>query len=445
MLSEVFIDRMKKLLGEEGLKRYLKELEKDSPRAFRVNPLKKKGDVSSLFSFPISPIEYANDSYYFSYDKIGAHPLHHAGLIYVQEPSAMIPVASLDIKKNWKIFDTCSAPGGKSLQAASFLGDDGFIISNEINTPRARIMSGNFERMGMKNYAVTSAEVGAVAQLFPYYFDLVIVDAPCSGEGMFRKEEVAVKDWSIDNVKMCAERQRGILQSASRALRGGGYLIYSTCTFAPEENEEQVNAFLADNDDFELVYPSERIVPYTVSGIGNDAYRRFYPHNAKGEGQFCAVLKRRGDEYEECDVKSALKPLDKDEMKCVCEFLDDTLSEYNPDYVRKFKDAVVYINPEIPVPDRLSYSCGVTLGEVRRGYFQPHHHLFSALGELFKRKIDLALDDTRLDAYLKGESFEAECENGWTVVRAEGIALGGGKAVNSTIKNHYPKGLRIQH
>ena len=433
---------MKGLLGEEGLKAYLDELSRPSPRALRINTL--KGDASAL-DLELSPVPYSENCYYFDHDRIGNHPLHHAGLIYVQEPGAMVPISTLDIKSDWKIFDTCSAPGGKSLQAAAFLGEEGYILSNEINTPRARIMAGNFERMGVKNHVITSAPVEEVAGLFPYCFDLVIVDAPCSGEGMFRKEEDAVRDWSEDNVRMCAERQRGILDAASRSVKGGGYLLYSTCTFSPEENEDTVNAFLEENTDFQLVAPHQRVLPYTVAGIGSDAFRRFYPHIAPGEGQFSALMKRNGDEEELSDVVSALSAPTKEELKCVEDFLSDTLEDYDRDFIRKFKDNLVYIDPRIPVPKGVTYSCGVTLGEVKKGYFQPHHQLFSAMSQSFKRKIDLALDDPRLSSYLRGESISQDTENGWCVILARGVALGGGKAVNGQIKNHYPKGLRIQH
>ncbi|MBE6651056.1 MAG: hypothetical protein E7613_07055 [Ruminococcaceae bacterium] len=442
MLDEKFIKRMETLLGREGLELYLSELEKPSPRALRVNAL--KGDENAL-DIDITPVPYSKNCYYFDHDKIGNHPMHHAGLIYIQEPGAMVPVASVDIESDWKVFDTCSAPGGKSLQAAAFLGDDGFILSNEINTPRARIMSGNFERMGVRNYVITSAPVDKVSEKFKSFFDLVIVDAPCSGEGMFRKEEDAVKDWSEENVRMCAERQKGILQAAAHSVKGGGYLLYSTCTFSTEENEDTVNAFLAENGDFELVSPNERVVPYTVSGVGDEKFRRFYPHIAPGEGQFCALMKRKGDEEGDVDVTSALSQPTKDEMVSAEDFLKDTLISFDRNYIKKFKDFLVYINPEIPVPEKVTYSCGVTLGEAKKGYFMPHHHLFSAMGKEFKRKIDLPLDDARICAYLRGESFSYDIENGWCAVLIDGIPLGGGKAVNGQIKNHYPKGLRIQH
>lgn len=443
MLDERFLSRMEKLLGKHGVDEYLAELDRPSPRALRINGL--KGDRSRLEGVELTPVPYSHNCFYFDYDKIGNHPLHHAGLIYVQEPAAMMPVSCIDIGSDWKIFDTCSAPGGKSLQASSFLGDDGFILSNEINTPRARIMSGNFERMGMKNYVITSAPVDDVAEKFPEYFDLVIVDAPCSGEGMFRKEEDAVKDWSEDNVRMCAERQAGIIRAVAGSVRGGGYLIYSTCTFSPEENEDTVNSFLSDFPDFELVMPHERVLCHTLPGIGDDRMRRFYPHTAPGEGQFCAVMKRCGEDSGTPKFKSALVDITRDERRIVEEFLNDALTEYNSDFIKRFKDNIVYIDPQIPVPDKVTYSCGITLGEVKKGYFQPHHQLFSAMGNSFKRKIELKTDDSRTEAYLRGESFSYDVENGWCAILINGVPLGGGKAVNQQIKNHYPKGLRIQH
>ena len=357
----------------------------------------------------------------------------------------MVPVSSVDIRSDWKIFDTCSAPGGKSLQAVSYLGDDGFILSNEINTPRARIMAGNFERMGVRNSVITSAPVDRIAEQFPFFFDLVIVDAPCSGEGMFRKEEDAVRDWSEDNVKMCAERQQGILQAASQTVKGGGYLLYSTCTFSTEENEDTVNAFLEGNTDFELVAPKSCVLPYTVAGVGSESFRRFYPHVAPGEGQFSALMRRKGDEEETPRIRSALSELTKEERRTVEDFLGETLTDFDTAFIKKFKDYAVYVDPRIPVPDKVTYACGVTLGEVKKNYFQPHHQLFSAMGQYFKRKLYLSLDDPRLYAYLNGESIYHETENGWCVILADGVPLGGGKAVNGQIKNHYPKGLRIQH
>ncbi len=443
MLDEKFTARMRELLGDDGLAEYLAELERPSPRALRVNTV--KGDVSHLSDIELTPVPYADDSYYFSKDKIGSHPMHHAGLIYIQEPGAMIPVASLDIKPDWRILDTCSAPGGKSLQAAARLGGDGYIISNEINIPRAKVMLGNFERMGVKNAVITSAPVDKVSALFPCFFDLVIVDAPCSGEGMFRKEEDAIRDWSEDNVKMCASRQLGIIKAASGAVRKGGYLLYSTCTFSREENEDVVNAFLAENPDFSPTVPKESVIKHTAPGIGCEHFRRFYPHISPGEGQFSALFKRDGDECEAPDIISALTEPTREERKCVEDFLSDTLVSFDSDWIKKFKDYIIYIDPRIPVPERLTYSAGVTLGEVKKGYFQPHHQMFSALGSSFKRQISLALDDPRLTAYLKGESINADCVNGWCAILADGVTLGGGKAVNGQIKNHYPKGLRIQH
>lgn len=441
MLDERFIIKMKKYLGEEGFLKYEKELERSGKRALRINALKKP----SYLPFDVTPVPYCENGYYFEYDKIGSHPLHHAGGVYVQEPAAMVPIASLQIKPDFKILDTCAAPGGKSTQAAAFLGDEGFIIANEINPQRKKVLSGNFERLGLTNAVVTSADVETLTENLKYFFDLVIVDAPCSGEGMFRKEPDALKDWSPENVSLCAARQKEIIRSASRAVAGGGYLLYSTCTFSREENEDVVNSFLEENTDFSLVSPNSQILPYTLPSLTDERMRRFYPHIASGEGQFTALMKRDGDERREFVGESALYPLSKEERKITEAFLGDTLMSFEGEKLFKFKENVVYLDPRIPVPDKITYSASVTLGEISKGYFKPHHNLFSSLGEKFKRKINLALDDRRLDAYLRGESFEESCENGYVSVLVEGVALGGGKAVNGVIKNHYPKGLRIQH
>ncbi|MBQ7897283.1 MAG: hypothetical protein IJ323_02550 [Clostridia bacterium] len=441
MLDPRFVERMKNLLGEKGFEEYEKELEKECKRAFRINPAKKPDTLP----FDTEPVPYCENGYYFDYDRIGQHPLHHAGAFYVQEPAAMVPVASIDIAPGFKILDTCASPGGKSTQAASFLSEKGFIISNEISPQRARILSGNFERLGLKNAVVTSCDVETLTRDFVDFFDLVIVDAPCSGEGMFRKEPDALKDWSPENIQTCAMRQRDIIEKASRAVAGGGYLLYSTCTFAKEENEDVVNFFLEKHPEFTLVSPNPRIIPFTVSGIGDERMRRFYPHIAPGEGQFTALMKKEEGERGEYRGKSALSPLTKEErMECE-RFLDDTLISYNKDFLFKFKDNVVYIDPEIPVPEKISYSAGVTVGEVKKGYIQPHHSLFSAMGGAFKRRIDLPADDKRLLAYLRGESIFADCDNGYVVITASGVPVGGGKAVNGQIKNHYPKGLRLLH
>lgn len=441
MLDVKFIERMKALLGDEGFQEYEKELERECKRALRINPLKKPDTLP----FDTEPVPYCENGYYFDLDRIGQHPLHHAGAIYVQEPAAMVPVASIIIKPDFKILDTCASPGGKSTQAASFLSDEGFIISNEISPQRARILSGNFERLGLRGAVVTSTDVETLTRDLEDFFDLVIVDAPCSGEGMFRKEPDALKDWSVENVEMCAQRQRSIIDNASRAVAGGGYLLYSTCTFSREENEDVVWDFLESHPEFTLVSPDPRILPFTVSGIGDERMRRFYPHIAPGEGQFTALMKKNDGERGEFRGKSALSPLTKEE-RAECEsFLDDTLVSYNKEFLFKFKDNIVYIDPRISVPDRITYSVGVTVGEVKKGYIQPHHSLFSAMGGQFKRKIDLPQDDSRLISYLRGESIFADCDNGYVVITTSGIPVGGGKAVNGQIKNHYPKGLRLLH
>lgn len=441
MLDEKFVERMKGLLGEDGFEKYSLELTREGKRALRINPLKKPEEIP----FELTPVPYCDYGYYFDFDRIGQHPLHHAGAIYVQEPAAMVPIASVEIKEDFKILDTCASPGGKSTQAAAYLGENGFIISNEISPQRAKVLSGNLERLGLKNAVVTSADVKTLTEGFRDFFDLVIVDAPCSGEGMFRKEPDALRDWSVENVLTCAKRQKDIIEGAAAAVAGGGYLLYSTCTFSKEENEDVVNDFLLNHPEFSLVSPKASILPYTVGGVGNDKMRRFYPHIAFGEGQFTALMQKEEGERGEYTGKTLLEELNREERAITEKFLDEALEEYNKDFLFKFKDNIVYIDPEIPVPEKITYSAGVTVGEIKKGYIQPHHSLFSSMGTKFKRKIALNYEDKRLNAYLFGESIFADCENGYVAILVSGVALGGGKAVNGQIKNHYPKGLRIQH
>ncbi len=202
-----------------------------------------------------------------NYEKAGNHPYHHAGLIYVQEPAAMAPAEALDINPNWTVLDMCAAPGGKSSQLKNKLNDSSVLVANEIISSRCKILTGNVERLGLKNTVTTCMDTKKLAKTFPEMFDLIMCDAPCSGEGMMRKEEAAVTEWSVGNVQMCAQRQGEILENAVKLLKNGGYIIYSTCTFSLEENEMTVDMFLNNHPDFEIVKPTDRVIENSVDGI----------------------------------------------------------------------------------------------------------------------------------------------------------------------------------
>ena len=449
-LPQDFVDRMKALIGDE-YPLYEKAVNEAPVKAFRVNT-----DKISIESFEkINPfgnekIPYVENGYYLDYEKVGNHPFHHAGLVYVQEPAAMAPAECIDIAKGSKVLDMCAAPGGKSTQLKNKIGDDGLLVSNEIIPSRCKILTGNIERLGLKNCVTTCMDTARLAATFPDTFDVIMVDAPCSGEGMFRKEPVAIDEWSIENVKMCAQRQHDILENAVKCLASGGTIIYATCTFSLEENEMQIDAFLKRHPDFEIVPTADRVQKATSNGISFDGCecknihfaRRCYPHKTRGEGQFMAVLRHNGEKTS--ISRTAQKKNDKPNPVLI-DFLNDTLENYNKDDIVLYGDTPVFYGADIEIKKGTAFMCGVTIGKIKKNYLLPHHQLFMAYGNNFKRKIDLAVDSEDLQKYLRGEEIKADCANGWAVVTVCGVAVGGAKVSNGVAKNHYPKGLRMHN
>lgn len=445
-LPEEYIKRMKKLLGD-AYDDYEKALSENPVKAFRVNTDKISLEAfEKICPFPKEKIPYVQNGYYYFYDKIGNHPYHHAGMIYVQEPGAMAPAECIDIDPEWRVLDMCAAPGGKSTQIKNKLGEKGILVSNEIIPSRCKILTGNIERLGLKNTVTTCLDSKRIAELYPESFDLITVDAPCSGEGMFRKEEIAVSEWSEENVKKCAVRQREILDNAVKALKDGGYIIYATCTFSLEENEMVIDGFLSDHPEFELAEVKKEVEESTLPGIFFDGCRceninltrRFYPHISRGEGQFMAVLHNKyGKKTPRAEKKEKVKV-----DKTVYDFLDSVLTDYDKDKVTMYNGNPVYFTSDFTVKKGTAFSCGVTIGEIKKNYIQPHHQFFMAMGNLFKRKIELSAESEEIKKYLHGEEITADCENGWAVVTTEDCTLGGVKVVNGKCKNHYPKGLR---
>lgn len=444
-----FQERMKKLLGAE-YEDFLKSYDEKSVRAFRVNTDKiSLENFEKLNIFSTEKIPYVENGFYFDYDGIGKHPYHHAGMVYVQEPAAMVPVESIEINPDWNVLDLCAAPGGKSSQIKNKLGENGVLVSNEIVPSRCKILTGNMERMGFKNVVTTCMGPQKIAKEFPEAFDMIMVDAPCSGEGMFRKDDTAIDEWSPENVKMCAERQTEILDCAVKMLKSGGYIVYSTCTFSLEENEMTVDAFLQCHPEFELVPASQRVQANTADGIKfegckceNIHYtRRCYSHKTKGEGQFVAVLHNTNENY---GVSSNNNTKKEKIHKTATDFLDDVLVSYDESNVLMYNGNPVYFTPDFPVRKGAAFSCGVTIGEIRRNYIQPHHQFFMAMGKYFKRKIELSADSDEIKKYLHGEEFNTDCPNGWAAVLVDGCTVGGVKVSNGRAKNHYPKGLRTK-
>ena len=444
-----FKERMKKLLGND-YDAYIEAVNSEPVRGFRVNTDKiSLDDFERLNNFSSGKIPYVENGFYLNYDKIGNHPYHHAGMIYVQEPGAMAPAECIDIDPGWVILDMCAAPGGKSTQLRNKLGKNGILVSNEIIPSRCKILTGNIERLGLHNTVTTCTDTSTLAKNFPKTFDMIMVDAPCSGEGMFRKDDIAIDEWSVDNVLKCAQRQGEILDNAALTLKNGGYIIYATCTFSLEENEMTVDSFLQRHPEFEIIPVRKCVEENTSDGIlfegckckNIEFTRRFYPHISKGEGQFMAVLHNT---LEPIETKSS-PPTKKDKVeKMIFDFLDETLSVYEKEKVIMYNGNPVYFDPDFEIRKGVAFSCGVTIGEVRKNYIMPHHQFFMASGSSFKRIINLSPDSDEIKKYLHGEEFETDCQNGWAAVMVDGCTVGGVKVVNGRAKNHYPKGLRIK-
>ena len=456
MIPEEFKVKMQDVLGEEYAEFIAALEEKSAVRGMRVNLLKAKPDeLAASGEFKLEPLPYADNGFILREERLmGASPYHHAGMVYMQDPGAMAALSAIDIEPHWWVLDACSAPGGKSSQAAERL-TDGFILSNEYVPKRAKIVVSNFERLGIRNAIVTSLDTRELAKMYTAAFDLVITDAPCSGEGMFRKSDEALEDWSCDNVDLCAERQTEILENVVDLVKPGGYLLYSTCTYSPEENEGVVSSFLKNHEDFSLVKVKDSLIEKTRPGIkkyapntANIEYaRRFYPHVSDGEGQFVALMKRSDEASLKTKIlyKDEAKPLSKQESAIVSAFVKETLKEAPRGRIVKVGENIVVVSHECPIPRKSTFMAGVLMGEIKGSTFSPSHNFFSAYGDLFLHRENLTREDDRTDKYLAGEEIDASAGvRGWCAVYFEGAPLGGGKASSGRIKNHYPKGLRTR-
>lgn len=453
-----FEKKMKAFLGDEW-DDFLYSYDNNRFQALRFNTLKVQSPeerMRILKTLKISSdkkVSWANEAYYFDENvRPGKHPYHEMGLYYIQEPSAMSAAALLAPKPGMRVLDLCAAPGGKSTQLATYLGDSGLLVSNEINTQRSRILSQNIERMGIKNAIVTNEDSFVLASHFPGFFNAIQVDAPCSGEGMFRKLPEAIEQWSMENVAICAARQKEILDNAAVMLKPGGTIVYSTCTFSKEENEDVIEYFLERHHDFTL-----------------EEMERFWPHKVDGEGHFVAKLVRRGcvDTDLKADRKTKknknsknrkneTKPvLTKENMKLLSEFLDETISEDMAAWIKNSRLVMfgeqLYRLPdmEVDIKGLKVQRAGLHIGEFKKQRFEPSHSLALALKlSEAKNVVKLTWDDPQTTGFFNGQSVmlsdeqTAECKKGLALVCVDGYPAGWGKVNGAQVKNHYPKGLR---
>lgn len=440
MLPEAFLDRVKKQLGVE-YPQYLESLERPRAVALRLNPLKTE-DFPPL-PFMGEPVKWAEYGYYYDPQaRPGLHVWHEAGLYYLQEASAMAPVTLLDPQPGELVCDLCAAPGGKSTQIAAKMAGQGLLVCNEINPKRAKILSRNIERMAVSNALVLNHHPSDLERHFEGVFDKILVDAPCSGEGMFRKEEAAVTDWSPQTVQMCARRQQEILATAAKLLRPGGRLVYSTCTFAPEEDEGAISAFLRSHPEFsieivkapELSPGSTALVEEPVPGLEHTF--RLWPHHQYGEGHYAAVLRKAGEEESQI-VPSKPDKLPK-EWDSFAKELEIKLPAGKP---IQFGTSLFWAPEALPELKGLKVlRPGLELGECKKGRFEPAHAMALWLKHC-KRMQDYPADSNEIAQYLHGEVILSG-QKGWCLVTAGGMSIGWGKGDGRILKNHYPKGLR---
>lgn len=470
MIPEIFLDRMKEMLAEE-YQDFEASLEQERYQALRLNGCKKNSEGKTaaevLASQQEQRVVWAENGYYYAKDRQpGKSVLHEAGLYYIQEPSAMAPVTLLEVQPGEKVLDLCAAPGGKSTQLAAALQGEGLLVCNEIHPARAAILSENIERMGVSNACVTNEAPAHLAEIFVEYFDKILVDAPCSGEGMFRKNEAACEEWSPENVALCAARQDEILDCAVKMLRPGGRLVYSTCTFAPQENEGSISRLLLRHPEFRIL-PADKVKKAIAGGntAGCDGVRewgdydvpamqdtlRLWPHKIKGEGHFAALL-QKGEEaqngYRTLSAGGLEKGiLDKTLQKEWAEYLNfaqDNLQVAFAGKYLQFGDNLYLAPNDMPALKGIRVlRPGLHLGTLKKKRFEPSHALALALSPAQARHtFHLPADGPAAKAYLNGQTFAAEGEKGWYLICVDGFSIGWGKLAGGIMKNHYPKGLR---
>ena len=428
-----FKEKYRELLGQEA-EAFFATFDQEPISAFRSNPLK---ETQKEFAAAIPNTDWGH------YGKVSGKSVEHVtGLVYSQEPAAQIVAQVAAPQKGMKVLDLAAAPGGKSTHLLSYLKNTGLLVSNEINTKRSKILVENIERFGARNVLVTNESADRLAKVYQGYFDLIVLDAPCSGEGMFRKQPDATQYWSPEYPTQCARLQREILEDAVKMLATGGQLVYSTCTWAPEENEEIV-AWLLENFPLELLEIPK--VNGMVAGINFPETARMYPHHFKGEGQFVAKFRFTGSQSAK-KIKAVRNKLTAEQRKLWQDFQKKHLKIEPEGYLETFGDNLYLVPAGLPDMSKLKIARnGLHLGEFKKNRFEPSFALGLALRPSEVVSV-LEIDDEAFSKYVAGETVQLSQNypNGWYQVLAQGNGLGFAKITGNTLKNYFPKGLRFR-
>lgn len=451
-LPERFELRMKEMLGEE-FPDYQESLETPSFHGLRVNTGKiSVEEFLRISPFSLKPVPWCSNGFYYE-DTVqpAKHPYYFAGLYYIQEPSAMTPASVIPVEEGDRVLDICAAPGGKSTELAAKLNGTGLLVSNDISNSRAKALLKNLELFGVPNMLVVSEPSNVIADYFQGFFDKILIDAPCSGEGMFRKANTMVKAWESNGVEMFVNLQQSILREMVKCLRPGGTLVYSTCTFSPEENEQAMDYLLELDSDLELV----ELPMYEGFDKGHPEWsltknpevqkcRRLWPHHIQGEGHFVAMLHKK--EGMDGHGVNWYRPTKIKLPEEVLKFLNGIHWDWDMSRMELQKERLYYLPKEMPnIKGLRLLRNGLFLGELKKNRFEPSQSLAMALRmEEYENAISLPVSDERVLRYLKGETIELEGRNGMVLFGVDGFPLGWGKLANGTLKNKYLAGWRWQ-
>lgn len=460
-LPTAFEEKMKRLIGDE-YSEYLKCFDEPRHYGLRVNTAKiSTEDFLKIAPWPLEPVPWIHNGFY--YDGENCHPARHpyyfAGLYYLQEPSAMTPADRLPILPGDRVLDVCAAPGGKATELGARLNGTGILAANDLSSSRAKGLLKNIELMGIGNVLILSEEPGKLIPYFREYFDKILIDAPCSGEGMFRKDKKMIRAWEEHGPEYFSKIQKSIITQAAEMLKPGGMMLYSTCTFSPEENEQTIEYLLETHPEFDLCEMEgyegfSSGMPETTASRDERLSRtvRIFPYRMKGEGHYLALLKKGGDEVTHtCDALRFASPRKNILPGELDDFLRDIKREFDPSRIDIRGDKVYYMPEDLPALNGVRFiRTGLLMGELKKKRFEPSQALAMNLKkEEYARTIDLSAEDERVIRYLKGETLDVEDlvsskEKGWYLVCVDGYPLGFGKLARQMLKNKYLPGWRWQ-